>query len=102
MNESNLSEELYREFHKMNRNLTYMTIALVSVAALLVWVFNIDVGGKRTSLMGLMFMLLAAFTFKIPHISYRYLVSKYKNNKEKRSILGADWKLFRDAAMMRR
>ncbi len=98
----NLSQEVYSEFHRLNRYLTYMTILLVCFAALIVWVFSIDIGGKRTTLMGAMFMLLAAFTFKIPYISYRYLRSKYKNHSEKCSILGTDWKLFHDAAMLKR
>ena len=102
MSESKLSQSLYSEYHVLNRNLTYMTIALVCLAALLIWIFNVDLKGERTTLMGLMFMLLAAFTFKIPHISYRFLKYKYKNNPEKYSILGADWKSFRDAAMLNR
>ncbi len=102
MSESKISQSLYSEYHVLNRNLTYMTIALVCLAALIIWIFNVDLKGERTTLMGLMFMLLAAFTFKIPHISYRLLKSKYKNNPEKCSILGADWKIFRDAAMLNR
>ena len=102
MTESDLSQQLYSEFHIICRNLTYFTIALVCVAALIVWIFAIDLGGKRTTLMGAMFMILAAFTFKIPYFSYRYLLSKYKHHDEKRSILGTDWKLFRDNAMQHR
>ncbi len=102
MSESELSQELYNEFLKINRYLTYGTVAFVCVVAFVVWIFDIDLGGQRTSLMGLMFMLLAVVTFKIPYISYRYLRKKYKNHAEKNSILGVDWKLFRDAAMMRK
>jgi hypothetical protein len=75
---------------------------LVAVAALSVWLFSIDVGGKRTSSMGVMFMLLAFFTYKIPYLSYRYMLYKYKNESEKRTTIGYDWKQFRDQAMQRR
>ena len=102
MNESNLSQELYGEFNKLCRNLTYATIALVCIAALIIWIFDIDLGGQRTTLMGVSFMVLAAFTFKIPYLSYRYMLSKYKHHEDKSSILGVDWKLFRDNAMQHR
>ena len=102
MSESKLSQELYDEYQRINRNLTYTSVALVCIAAFVVWLFNIDLGGQRTSLMGIMFMLLAVVTFKIPYFSYRYLRRKYKNHAEKFSILGSDWKLFRDTAMMRK
>ncbi len=102
MTESNISQELYKEFHQISRYLTYLTIGLVAVAALSVWLFSIDVGGKRTSSMGVMFMLLAFFTYKIPYLSYRYMLYKYKNESEKRTTIGYDWKQFRDQAMQRR
>jgi|GEM_PF-3573515 len=102
MNESNISEELYREFHQISRKLTYVTVGFVCTLALIVWLTGFDVGGKRTSLMGIMFMILAFFTFKIPHISYQYMQRKYKSESEKRSVLGYDWKHFRDQAMQRK
>ncbi|MEJ2115305.1 MAG: hypothetical protein P8X88_04490 [Gammaproteobacteria bacterium] len=102
MNESNVSDELYREFHQFHRNLTYLVVALVGATALIVWFLGIDVGGKRASMMGVIFMLLAYFTYQIPYISYRYLQHKYKNESEKRDVLGYDWKQFRDLAMQRR
>lgn len=102
MSESNISEELCKEFHQISRKLTYMTVALVCAIALIVWLTGIDVGGKRTSLMGAMFMSLAFFTYKIPHLSYRYMQRKYKGESEKRSVLGYDWKQFRDLAMQRK
>lgn len=102
MNESDLSQKLYKEFHQLSRNLTYLTIGLVAVAALAVWVFGIDLGGKRTSSMGVMFMLLAFFTYKIPYLSYRYMLNKYKNESEKSAAMGYDWKQFRDRAMLRK
>ena len=102
MIESNLSDGLYREFHQFNRNLTYFIVALVGVAALIVWLLGIDVGGKTASTMGVVFMMLAFFTYQIPYISYRYLQYKYKNESEKRTVLGYDWKQFRDLAMQKR
>jgi len=102
MNESNISDEVYREFHQISRKLTYMTVALVCAAALIVWLLSIDISGKRTSLLGVMFMGLAFFTYKIPHISYRFMQGKYKGTTAKRNILGYDWKQFRDQAMQRR
>ncbi len=102
MIESNISHALYKEFQQVNRNLTYITIALVCVVALIVWLFGIDVGTKRASSIGIMFMVLAYFTYKIPYISYRYMLNKYKNESEKRSAIGYDWKQFRDLAMQRK
>jgi len=106
MTESNLSNntsaEVYKEFHHVNRKLTYATVGLVCLAALLVWLLGIDVKGKHLSSMGLMFMFLALFTYKIPYISFRYLQKKYANESEKRSAIGYDWKTFRDLAMQRR
>ena len=102
MNESNISESLYREYHQFNRNLTYFIVALVSVAALIIWFMDIDLGGKRASLMGIIFMVLAYFTYQIPYIGYQYLKYKYKNESEKRTALGYDWRQFRDLAMLRR
>jgi hypothetical protein len=102
MIESKISEDLYREFHQFSRKLTYATIGLVAIVAFAVWLFKIDVGGNRTTAMGAMFMLLALFTYKIPHISYKYLLNKYKNDTIKRNAIGYDWKQFRDIAMQRR
>ncbi len=102
MSESDISYEIYKEFHRISRKITYLTVALVAVAALVVWLLNIDIGGKRTSLMGVGFMLLAFFTYQIPYICYRYLLYKYKNDSEKRSAVGYDWKQFRDQAMLHR
>jgi len=102
MSESEISSELYKEFHQISRNLTYLTVASVCVSALLVWLLGIDVGGKRTSSMGVIFMLLAFFTYQIPYISYRYMQYKYKNQSVKRLAIGYDWKQFRDRAMQRR
>lgn len=102
MTESKISHELYREFHQISRKLTFATVGLVAVVALAVWLFGIDVGGNRTTAMGAMFMMLALFTYKIPHISYKYLLNKYKNDTERRSAIGYDWKHFRDLAMQRR
>jgi len=102
MSESNISDDVYREFHQITRKLTYMTVAVVCVAALIIWLMNIDIGGGRTSLLGVMFMGLAFLTYKIPHISYRMMQGKYKSIADKRNVLGYDWKLFRDEAMKRR
>ena len=102
MTESNLKNKLYSEFHQINRNLTYATIGLVALAAILVWIFGIDLGGRRTSMMGAVFIMLAVFTYKIPYISYRYMLKKYKNDSEKCSAIGYDWKQFHDLAMQRR
>lgn len=102
MIESSLTHELYSEFHQINRNLTYTTIGLVALVAMIIWLFGIDVGGKRTSMMGAIFIMLAVFTYKIPYISYRYMLKKYKNDSEKRSAIGYDWKHFRDLAMQHR
>ena len=102
MNESKLSQELYKEFHRVSRSLTYLTVALVAIVALFIWLFEIDIGGKRTTLMGVMFMILAVFTYQIPYFSYRYMTIKYKHHNEKSALLGTDWKQFRDAAMLRK
>ncbi|QMU60588.1 MAG: hypothetical protein GKR92_02300 [Gammaproteobacteria bacterium] len=102
MTENNVSDEIYKEFHQINRKLTYSTIGLVCITALLVWLNGIDFRGKHLSEMGLLFMLLGFFTYKIPYISYRFLLYKYKNVSEKRSAIGYDWKQFRDIAMLRK
>ena len=110
MNESNISNdsssdvssEVYKEFHKINRKLTYSTIGLVCVTALVLWLNGVDVRGKHLSEMGLLFMLLGFFTYKIPYISYRFMQKKYKNEPAKRSVVGYDWKTFLDLAMQRR
>ena len=102
MSESKILQDICREFHAFNRKLTYATIGLVAMVALVVWIFGIDVGGNRTTAMGAMFMILALFTYKIPHISYKYLLNKYKHDSEKRNAIGYDWKQFRDVAMQRR
>lgn len=106
MTESNVSDrvsdEVCKEFHKINRKLTYSTIGLVCVTALLVWLNGIDVRGKHLSEMGLLFMLLGFFTYKIPYISYVFMQKKYKNHAEKRTVLGYDWKSFLNLAMQRK
>ena len=99
---SNVSSEVYKEFHKINRKLTYSTIGLVCVTALVVWLNGIDVRGKHLSEMGLLFMLLGFFTYKIPYISYRFMQKKYKNEPAKLSAIGYDWKTFLNLAMQRR
>lgn len=110
MNESKISDnasdgvssEVYKEFHKISRKLTYSTIGLVCVTAFVVWLNGTDVRGKHLSEMGMLFMLLGFFTYKIPYISYRFMQKKYKNQAEKRSVLGYDWKTFIDLAMQRK
>ena len=102
MIESNLLHSMNKEFHSLNRRLTYMTVVLVCILAMIFWATGLQVAGKNATIVGVFFMLLALFTFKIPQISYRYMHKKYKNNPENLSILGSNWREFRDRAMQRK
>lgn len=102
MRKSNLSKLLEQEFHQLNRKLTYITIALVCFFAVVLWWHGVEVKGNSATLIGTMFMILAVFTFNIPYITYRYLLKKYKDDPDKQSALGPNWREFRDSAMQRK
>jgi len=102
MNKSNLTKFLQEEFHQLSRKLTYITIAIVCVAAIVFWWHGIEVKGNAAVLIGAMFMILAAFTLNIPYFIYRYMYRKYKDDPEKQSALGPNWREFRDSAMQRK
>ena len=102
MSESKLTAYLQQEFHLLCRKLTYITVGVVCVLAVIAWWFGVEVKGNTATLIGIFFILLAAFTLKIPHIIYRYMLKKYKNDPEKLSALGPNWTEFRQNAMQRR
>ena len=102
MNESNLYDELYAEYHAISRNLIYTTVGFVAALAGIIWLLGIDISGRQSTFMGAMFILLAVFTYQIPAITYRYLSSKYKDDEDKSIILGTDSKTFHEAAMQHR
>lgn len=102
MIQSSLSHVMQKEFHQRSRTFTYATIAVVCGLALVFWWLGVEVKGNMATFIGAMFILLAAFTFQIPYITYRYMLKKYKNEPEKLSALGPNWHEFRDNAMQRR
>lgn len=102
MIQSSLSHVMQQEFHQLSRKFTYATIAAVCALALVCWWLGVEVKGNMATLIGAMFIILAAFTFKIPHITYQYMLNKYKNEPDKLSALGPNWHEFRDNAMQRR
>ena len=102
MTESKLLVYLLQEFHLISRKMTYATVAIVCVFAIVAWWFGIEVKGKTATLIGLMFIVLAAFTLQIPYITYRFMLKKYKNDPDKLSALGPNWQDFRDSALQRR
>ncbi len=91
-----------QEFHRLSRNMTYATIVLVCILAMLAWWLGIEVKGRAATIIGAMFIVLAVVTFQIPYITYRYMLRKYKHEPEKLSALGSNWHEFRDNAMQRR
>ena len=102
MRRSELSDMLKLEFTLLNRRLTHITIVLVCILAVVMWWAGIEVQGNAASIVGVMFIGLAAFTFKIPHITYRFMLNKYKNEPEKISALGPSWQEFKTFAMRRK
>lgn len=99
MNKSNLLNLLQQEFHQLSRKLTYFTIAIVCLAAVVFWWHGVEVKGNTATLIGSMFLILAVFTLNIPYITYRYMLKKYKDDPEKQSALGPTWQEFRESAM---
>jgi len=102
MIQSSLVHFMQQEFHQLSRKLTYITIAVVCAWALLAWWLGVEVKGNMATGIGAIFIVLAAFTLKIPYMTYWYMLKKYKNEPEKRSALGPNWQDFRDSAMRRR
>ena len=102
MSESKLTLYLQQEFHGLCRKLTHLTVVVVCVFAVVAWWFGVEVKGNTATLIGVIFIMLAAFTLKIPHITYHYMLKKYKNDPEKLSALGPNWTEFRNSAMQRR
>ncbi len=99
---SRLSDMLKQEFNLLNRKLTYMTIAIVCILALILWWLGIEVKGNTATIIGAMFIGLAAFTFKIPHIAYRFMLNKYRDEPDKISALGPNWQEFKALALQRK
>lgn len=93
---------LKQEFNLLSRKLTYMTIAAVCVLALILWWLGIEVKGNTATIIGAMFIGLAALTFKIPYIAYRFMLNKYRDEPDKISALGPSWQEFRSFAMQRK
>ncbi len=102
MSESDLYDQLYTEYHAISRNLIYITVGFVAAIAGVIWLLSIEISAKQSTFMGAMFIILAAFTYQIPAITYRYLRSKYKDDTDKSIILGTDSKSFHEAAMQHR
>ena len=102
MKRSRLSGMLKQEFNLLSRKLTYMTIAVVCVLALILWWLGIEVKGNTATIIGAMFIGLAALTFKIPYIAYRFMLNKYRNEPDKIFALGPSWQEFRSFAMQRK
>ena len=102
MIESKLTIYLEQEFHLLCRKLTHITVIVVILLAVVAWWFGIEVKGNTATLVGMAFIIIAAFTLKIPHIIYRYMLNKYKDEPEKLSALGPNWSEFRDNAKQRR
>ncbi len=101
MTESKLSIFLQDEFQQLCRKMTYATVIAVCIFAVVAWWFGIEVKGNMATLIGLIFIILAVLTFKIPHIAYRYMLNKYKHEPEKLSALGSSWKEFKDSSQQR-
>ena len=99
---SDLLNSIHEEFHHLSRKLTYLTIVLVCVLAMIFWSIGLDVVGSTATIVGVFFMLVAAFTFQIPQITYRYMLRKYRNSPENLSALGPNWADFRDRARQRK
>ena len=102
MTQSKLSDFMRQEFHQLSRKFTYVTIAIVCIFAMLFWWLGVEVKGSMATLVGALFIVLAAFTFQIPYITYRYMLKKYKHEPEKLTALGPNWREFREYAMQRR
>jgi len=102
MNRSRLSDVLKQEFNLLSRRITHMTIVIVCVLALVLWWAGIKVEGNTASIVGIAFIGLAAFTFKIPHITYRFMLNKYRNEPDKILALGPNWQEFKAYAMQRK
>ena len=102
MNQSDLSEIMKQEFHLLSRRLTHITVIAVCSLALIFWMAGVDVQGNMASIVGMVFIGLAAFTLKIPHITYRFMLNKYKNEPDKLSVLGPSWEEFKAFAMRRK
>ena len=102
MSRSNLSKLLQQEFHQLSRKLTYFTIAIVCLAAVVFWWHGVEVKGNIAMLIGSMFMILAVFTLNIPYFTYRYMLKKYKDDPDKQLALGPNWREFRESAIGRK
>lgn len=102
MTESKLSLYMQQEFNQLNRNMTYVTVLVVCVLAIAAWWFGIEVKGKTASVVGIIFIVLAAFTFKIPFFTYRHMLRKYKNEPDKLTALGPNLREFQDNILRRK
>ncbi len=95
MTASDPSRLVQDEFHLLNRRLTYTTAAIMCVLALIFWWFDVEVKGHMATLVGAAFIAMAVFTFKIPYISYRYLLRKYRDEPDRLAALGPGWREFK-------
>ena len=102
MSKSNILRLLEKEFHQLSKNITYITVAIVLITAVVFWWNGVEVKGNAAILIGVMFMVLAAFTLNIPYFTYRFMLNKYKNDPDKHAALGSSWREFRDGAMQRK
>lgn len=96
MNQTNSLLYIQREFHRLCRIITYVTVAKICIFALLSWWLGVEVKGNTATLVGLLFIALAVFIFKIPYVTYRYMLKKYKDQPEKLALLGANWREFKE------
>ena len=95
MTASDPSRLIQDEFHLLNRRLTYTTAAIMCVLALIFWRFDVEVTGNMATLVGIAFIAMAVFTFKIPYISYCYLLRKYRDEPDRLAALGPNWREFK-------
>lgn len=102
MSKSNLLKVLQKEFHLLSRKLTHLTVVGVVLLAIIFWWHGVEVKGNTATLIGALFMALAAFTLNIPYFTYRYMLKKYANDPEKRVALGPNWREFKESIVQQK
>lgn len=88
-------EQMKHNFYQLNRWLTLVLVLTIVIGAVLLWYFEIGSIGTYSTEIGLIFMGLAVIFYKIPHISYLLIRSRYQGHAETAEVVNSGWKSFR-------
>lgn len=90
------NEQIKTQFLRTSRNLTLALLVLIIAVSAIFWTMGVDVQGTSSVATGLVLLALAVIFYKLPHLTYLFMVYRYKNEDATgKSILDDGWPAFK-------